>query len=547
MRKVKGNNRVQIILLVISILIMTVLVVLPLMALFAKAFQHPDGSFAGAANIGKYLTTPNLAGSLANTLYVSGLTALISVALAFAYAYALTRTGIAGKGFLRFTSMLPLFAPTMMLGIGLIYLIGNKGLLTAAGLNLPLYGPFGIIVSEVIYTFPQAVMILMVSLSYSDNRLYEAADAMGTPGWRKFLTITLPGVRYGIVSSLFVTFTLSFTDFGAPKVVGGNYSVLAKDIYKHVVGSQDFTMGAVAGILLMLPAVVSFIAERLMPNNRSGTISAKTVNYVIKPDKVRDLAFGIYCWLINIVILGLLGTVVLASLIKVWPYNMSLTLDHYFFSSPATGGSGVFLNSILVAVITAVLGTVFVFANAYLIEKTRGAGPLRRIASLMSVIPLALPGLAIGIAYIFFFTNRANPFRFIYGTMWILVLSNLVHFYSVPFVTATSALKKLDREFELVSESMNIPFYKTFLRVTVPMSFAAILEIAMYFFVNAMVTISAVVFLYPADFKLASIAIVNMEDAGDIAPAAALSVLIILTNVVVRIGYEMILRSKMKK
>lgn len=528
--------------LVISIILLAVLVVLPLIALFAKAFENPDGSFAGFANVRKYLTTPNLVHSLVNTLYVSGLTALITVTLAFAYAYALTRTGIAGKDFFRFTSMLPLFAPTMLLGIGLIYLIGNQGILTAAGIRLPLYGAFGIVVSEIIYTFPQAVMILMVSLSFSDNRLYEAADAMGASGWRKFVTITLPGVKYGIISSLFVAFTLSFTDFGAPKVVGGNYSVLAKDIYKHVVGSQDFTMGAVAGILLMLPAVVSFIVERLTQNHHSTTVNAKTVNYVIKPCRIRDIGFSVYCGLINVVIFGLLGSVVFASLVKVWPYDMRLTLQHYFFSSPATGGSGVFVNSLLVAVLTALLGTVFVFTIAYLIEKTRGAMFWRRAAGLISVIPLALPGLAIGIAYIFFFSDRQNPLSFVYGTMWILVLSNLVHFYSVPFVTATSALKKLDREFELVSESMNIPFYRTFLNVTVPMSLPAILEIAVYYFVNAMVTVSAVVFLYPADFKLASIAIVNMEDAGDIAPAAALSVLIILTNVFVRLGYELLLK-----
>ncbi|HZG83117.1 MAG TPA: ABC transporter permease subunit, partial [Brevibacillus sp.] len=126
----------------------------------------------------------------------------------------------------------------------------------------------------------------------------------------------------------------------------------------------------------------------------------------------------------------------------------------------------------------------------------------------------------------------------IYGTILILILANLIHFYSVPFISATAALKKLDKEFELASESMGVPFYVTFWRVTVPMSLPAILENAVYYFINSMVTISAVVFLYSADFKLASVSIVNMDDAGDVAAAAAMSVLIVLTNVVVRIVYE---------
>ena len=192
------------------------------------------------------------------------------------------------------------------------------------------------------------------------------------------------------------------------------------------------------------------------------------------------------------------------------------------------------------SVLTAVLGTAFVFVNAWLIEKTRGHKLLRRADYLLSIIPLALPGLSIGIAFIFFFTANGNPFGFLYGTMWIMVLANMVHFYSVPFVTATSALKKLDREIEAVSESMSVPLWRTFCRVTLPMCSEALCETMVYIFVNSMVTISAVVFLYPADFKLASVAIVNMEDAGDIAPASALSVLVVLVNVAARLGYEFI-------
>ena len=171
---------------------------------------------------------------------------------------------------------------------------------------------------------------------------------------------------------------------------------------------------------------------------------------------------------------------------------------------------------------------------------------LKNAGRILSSLPLALPGMVIGLSFIFFFNQKNNPLNFVYGTMIILVLANMVHFYSVPFVTASSALKKLDREYENVAESLKVPGWKTFCKVVVPMSLPAVLEIFMYYFMNSMVTVSAVVFLYSARFKVASIAITHMEEAGDIAQAAAMSLLILLINVAVRGIYEICVY-KMKK
>ena len=120
------------------------------------------------------------------------------------------------------------------------------------------------------------------------------------------------------------------------------------------------------------------------------------------------------------------------------------------------------------------------------------------------------------------------------------MISNIVHFFSVSFLTAVTALKQMDREFETVSSSMGVPFIKTFTRVTVPICLPAILEIGMYYFVNSMATVSAVIFLYSADLPLASVAVANMDDAGDTAPACAMSILIIGANIIVRILYGLL-------
>ncbi|MGE5704170.1 MAG: putative 2-aminoethylphosphonate ABC transporter permease subunit [Clostridia bacterium] len=528
-------------LLVAIVAALSASVLLPLAVLFGKAFRNNEGVYIGLDNFVHYFATPSLTESLGNTIYISTVTTVISVLLAFFFAFALKRTNIKGKLFFQSVALLPLFAPTMMHGIALTYLFGNQGLVTTglfgllpAGLKIELYGPIGIILSEIIYTFPQAYLILAVSLAMADYNLYEAAETLGAGPLRKFFTVTIPNIKYGLISASFVCFTLSFTDFGAPKVVGGQFNVLATDIYKQVIGQQNMAMGAAVGLILTIPAILAFAVDRFIEKKQSATITAKSKPYKIQESFKRDAAYFAYCLLIALAILVLLGTVLFAALIKVWPYDLTLTLNHFDFSNVAGEGIEPLFNSVLIALLTAAIGTVVTFVTAYAIEKTRLMKGLRQISYFLAILPLALPGLVIGLAYVFFFNKPDNPLHVLYGTIWILVLANIVHFFSVSFITATSALKKLDKEYEMVSESMGVPFYKTFFRVTVPMSLPAILEIAVYFFINSMVTISAVVFLYSPDMKLASVAIVNMDDAGDVAPAAAMSILIVAINLAAR-------------
>jgi iron(III) transport system permease protein len=524
----------------------TVVLVLPLFSLFSNAFLSKTGGFVGLANYARYFDTPSLSVSVWNTIDISLVSTVFSAVIGFLYAYALARTRIPFKSFFKYTALIPIFIPTIVHALGLVYLFGNQGILTGLGFHTELYGRFGIILSEIIFTFPQAFLMFYVALEYADGRLYEAADSMGVPPLAKFLRVALPEVKYTAVNVFFVCFTLAFTDFGAPKVIGGNYNVLATDIYKQVAGQFNMNMGAVVGTLLLIPAVLSFIVGRLMDSRNTGTISAKSTTLTIKKSRPRDAIFFTLCAFVTLSFLTLIASLFLGALTKYYPFDLSFTLKHFAFNM-STGGMGSYFNSLEMSLLTAVFGTVFVFIYAYMMEKTNGLGALRKYGKLLSVLPLALPGMVIGLSYIFFFNSPENPLNFIYGTVAILVLSNILHYFSVPFFTATGALKKLDREYESVSESMNIPRYKTLLLVSAPLSLPAILEIFMYYFVNSMVTVSAVVFLYSAHFKVASIAISHMEEAGDISQAAAMSILILLINVFVRLLYELIIRLMKKR
>ncbi|TBX83365.1 putative 2-aminoethylphosphonate ABC transporter permease subunit [Bacillus mycoides] len=552
-RRIGKEEWIQRLLIIGMLLSFLIMLVLPLLQLFTQAFYDKDGAFVGVANFSKYFTTPTLVQSLQNTIWISGAATIISVTLAFAYAYAIARTNVFGKRVFQYIALLPLFAPTMMHGIALTYLFGNQGLITKGmfglfeGIQIPLYGPVGIVIAEVMYTFPQAFLILLIALQGSDYRLYEASNMLGASKVKQFLTVTLPSVKYGLISAMFVVFTLSFTDFGAPKIVGGQYNVLATDVYKQVIGQQNMSMGATVGMILLIPAIFAFAVDRITQRKQANLLSSKAVPYRIINNKKRDVISFVYCSVVTFMIILLFVAVGIAASVKVWPYNMSFTLEHFNFSSLTGDGIEAFKNSVIVSAITAVIGAILTFVFAYAIEKIEQLHFFRKVGYFFSIVPLAIPGLVLGLGYVFFFSQPTiqilglsvtNPFHSLYGTIAVLILVNIIHFYSVTFVTATTALKKLDREFELVSQSMSVPFYKTFFRVTVPMCLPAILEMVMYYFVNSMVTVSAVVFLYAADFKLAAVSIVNMDDAGNVAPAAAMSVLIVVTNIVVRVVYE---------
>ena len=505
----------------------------PLLAILQQAAQDDQGQFVGLRNFLSYLQTPSLLQSLWNSVWVSGLVTLIVLPLAFVFAYALTRSCMPGKTIFRSISLIPLLAPSLLSAISLIYWFGNQGVLKdamqAVGIE-QIYGAPGVVMAECFAVFPHVLMILVTALTLADARLYEAADALGTSAQRKFFTITLPGAKYGLISASLVSFTLVMTDFGIPKVIGGNFNMMATDIFKLVIGQQDFSRGSVVALLLLSPAVLSFAVDRYVSARQTAMLSARAVACLPQPDARHDLLMMSFCSFIACLMLAMLGMAIFASFASFWPYNLAPSLNHYKLGLvDGEVGEG-FVNSLKMASGTALFGTLLVFVTAYLLEKTKGMNLVRTPLQLLAVIPMAVPGLVLGLGYIFFFNMPSNPLHGMYQSMTLLTLCTIVHFYTTGHLTATTALKSLDAEFESVSASLKVPFYKTFWRVTLPICTPAMVDIARYFFINAMTTISAVVFLYSPETKVASIAILNLDEAGDIGAAAAMAVLIALIS-----------------
>ena len=529
-------------LLVAVCAVLVVFLLAPLFTILVKSVEDRNGAFVGLLQFREYLATPSLRQSISNTVWVALAVTAITIPLAFTFAYALTRSCMPGKGMFRVIALTPILAPSLLSAISFIQWFGNQGVLKALLGGKQVYGPLGIIISSVYATFPHALMIVLTALLLADGRLYEAAESLGTRTLRKFLTITLPGAKYGLISAAMVVFSYTVSDFGIPKIIGGNFNVLAVDIYKQVIGQQNFNRGAVVSLLLLLPVVFAFVVDWIMQGKQQSQFSARAVPYAPKPKTWFDTLMFAYCVVVCLLLLAVLGMAIYTSFIKLWPYDKSFSLRHYTFGLIDGGVIVSFFNSLKMALLTAVAGTMLVFGAAYLVEKTRGMTTLRALFRLLAVIPMAVPGMVLGLGYILFFNHPDNPLNFLYHGMTILVLSTIIHYYTSSHLTAVTALKALDNEFEAVSASLKVPFYKTFFRVTVPVCLPAILDIGRYLFVNAMVTISAVVFLYSPQTQLASVAILSLDEAGEIGPAAAMATLIVAASTTVCILYAVITR-----
>lgn len=525
-------RRAPSLLLVSLTLFLGVFLALPLLSLARESF-FTDGTFAGLRSFRLFLQTPGLTAAFTHTLVMGAVVTGITLVLAFALAYALTHTRFAGMGACRAAALLPLFVPSLFPALGLVYLFGAQGVVTLFFGEVPLYGPLGIVLGSVIYTLPHALLPILAALRDVDADVYTAARTLGAGPWRRFFTVTLPGARYGLVSAGIIIFVLTVTDFGVPKVLGGDYAMLATEIFKQVVGMQDFSMGATVSLVLLLPCVPAFILDGWARSRQRFQWRGRSYEPV--PATRRDAAFTILAWLVSALPLAVIGMVVWGSFITFWPYDLGLTLGNYGFENSVYGAAP-FANSLLLATATAVLGVGLVFGGAYLAERCPIPGALVGAYRFFAILPLAVPGTVLGLAYILAFNTPDSPLRHIYGTIPFLACNCVVHFYTVCHFTASGGLARLDPNYETVGATLGAPRTRTVWRVIIPLQKNVIADMAFYLFVNALTTISAMVFLYTPETIPASVAVLHMLDSGATAQASAMGTLILLASLGARLA-----------
>ncbi len=515
-----------------------VFVVYPLWAILHQSFITPDGRI-GLDNYARYFADPSFLRIIGNSFAVSLSATATTILLAYGYAYALHRSAIPFKRLWYVLAMLPLFAPSLVQALGFQLLLGRNGLVNRTfGTSFDIYGFWGIFLSDTLYALPHAVLILSASLAVADARLYESARVLGASEWRIFRTVTLPASRYGLVSATFIVFTIVITDFGNPMVIGGDYSVLATEIYNQVSGQANFRLGAVIGIVLLLPAAVAVVVERYVARRQSAAVTAGSVSLVVNRHAGRDLGLLALVMLVCAAILAIIGIVVYASFVRLWPYNLSLTFENYKFD--VQGGYAPLFTSVRMALIAATLGIVMTTLAAYVTQKLRG--PLGRLLYFISVLPAAVPGMVLGLGYIFAFNDPDNPIYAFYGTVLMLALNTLYHYHAQGFLASTTSLKQIDTTFDEASAILGGGFLRTFWRVHLPLILPSLVGLSVFFFMRAMVTLSGVIFLVTPGHNLAAVSVLLLDDSGETTQAAAFSTLIMALVIGVLVAFQLVLR-----
>lgn len=513
-------------------------VLYPLVHILGRSFSTPDG--LGLANYAAMLGNERFLRITANSFAVTIVSAALAIVLAYAFAYAVQRSTMPLRNLFRLIAVLPLFAPSLVQAQGLVLLFGRNGLINRSfGLSIDLYGYWGIVIASVLYVFPYAFLILSAALAVADARIYESAEMLGASKWRAFRTVTLPGTRYGLAAAIFVCFTLVITDFGNPMVIGGDYIVLASEVYNQVIGQANFEMGTVIGMVLLVPAAIAAIVKKRVSARQFSLINEHSKPLIPQKDRLRDaLLLGVVL-LISMAILSIALVVVFASFVHLWPYRMTFSLRHYAFD--VQNGTQPLWNSIYVSLMAAGIGVMAVTAAAYVIEKF--PSPAARGLYFLSILPAAVPGMVLGLGYILAFNNPANPIYAIYGTLLIIAIANVYYYHAHGFLISGTSMKQISGRFDEASATLGGSRLQTFARVTLPLLFPTLVGIAVFFFMRSMVTLSAVIFLITPNTQMAAVSVLYLQDRGATNQAAAFSVCIIAIIMIVLLAMRLLLNA----
>lgn len=530
----KGQKELKVLYLLITLTLAAILLY-PLGCVLFQSVLTKSGAL-GFENYASTLTQSQFWTALGNSFTVSGISAAIATVMAFFCAYGLhfTRIQPSIKKVIQIIVLLPLFLPSITYGFAVIYSFGRLGLISQLIAPPPfsIYGFWGLLIADVIYTLPPAFLILYNAFFYVDRNFITVSKLMGDSPSKTFYITAVRPVVGSILSAFILSFFLSFTDFGIPVSIAGEYEVIATQLYTTMMGAiPNFGEGAVIAMAMLVPSVASVVLLRWVDrfNFRYNKISKSEVSV----NRVRDGLYLSYYLIITLALLSVFVVMFVVPFVKQWPYQPFFTLDVITRIVSDSSIWQVYEHSVAVALVSAAIGTVFCYAAALVKARSQLPGWCQTTMDSFAMITNTVPGMVLGIGFLFAMsgTPLANTFT-------ILVLANLVHFFTTPYMMATSALSKMNAGWETTGALMGDSWIKTVSRVLVPNSLPTLLQMFQYFFVSAMVTISAVVFLTGARTMLLTTKIKELQYFEKFEEIFVLSLLVFLTNVAAKLVFD---------
>lgn len=537
----KQKNRQLRIIFIFVIAIFGIFLLLPTITLLLKSFITDNGiSFESYMEM---LGQKRFYKAFGNSLVVALFSGVLSTFLAFIMAYTINFTNLCKgiKSTIKTLGVLPMLLPTITYGFAIIYSFGKQGLITKLfGKQIfDIYGFKGLVLGYVIYTLPIAFILINNTMLYIDKSFITVSRIMGDSKIRTLWIAVISPLLGTLAAAVIQCFFLSFTDFGIPASIGGEYEVVATLLFNEMLGSvPNFNNGAVIALSMLLPSILSISLLTYLEkyNIRYNKISQPE----IKKNKVRDFVCGGLSIVIILIMLSIFAVIVVVPFAEEWPYRIVFSMKNLNNVFSDRSLIGVFTNSILVSVLTALFGTLIAYCGALISSrsKLKFKGSIEKIALITNTIP----GMVLGIAFLLVFTGTP-----IQNTFFIIIICNIVHFFSTPYLMLKGTLEKMNSSWETTAMLMGDSWIKTIIRIVTPNAMPTILQVFEYYFVNAMVTVSAIIFLVGARTSVITTKIKELQHISKFNEIFVLSLLLLLTNIVVKIFIKLYINYKRRK
>ncbi len=490
--------------------------------------------------------------AMKNTLAECLSSTTLSVVIGYIFAYAIARGNIPFKKFFSVIPILHLITPPFVGGLAFILLFGRQGFVThkLLGLDISLYGFWGLLLAQTLCFFPMSYLICLQTLRGINPNLEKAARGMGASESKIFFTVTLPLSLPGIISSYLFIAVSVLSDFGNPLIVAGRFRVLAVEIYTQLTGWLKVGTSVVLGIVLVIPSVILFFLQ----NRINSKIGAKAVtfggkNSIFAKDDLEftskqnnspgaKIALSAFVVFVSLLILAQFAAIVAGSFQKLWGIKTEFTLEHI----KAVLGYGKELrNSINFALLSAVLSTIIAAVSSYLVQRTNV--PLKKSIDIFAQLPSAIPGSLLGLSI----SVAANKLHF-RNSPFLIVVAMTVAFMPFAYRCISNSYIQISRTLDDGARSLGANQMVVLATILVPVAKNGVFSGFVYDFIRGVGTLSAVIFLVSFKTPLASIKIINLAEQGDWGKSAAFAlILTIITFAILGISLAVVSLSELRQ
>lgn len=537
----RKNTEIKAIFLAVTVVFAAFLLI-PAVRLLIKSFY--EGGFT-TAFYSEVLTQDGFGQALLNSFAVSGAAACLATVIAFAFAYAIHYTGLPSgfKRALQGVATLPMFLPTITYGFAIIYSFGKQGLITRLlGFQLfDIYGFQGLLLGYVIYTVPVAFLLIHNTMGFIDKKTITVSKLMGDSPFATFRIAVLRPLLGTLAGAFLQSFFLCFTDFGIPASVGGRYEVIATVLYNQMLGAvPDFNKGAVVAMVMLLPSILSIALLQFLErfNIRYNRISAAD----LRRNPARDTGWGVIGAVLSVATLAIFAVIFVVPMVEEWPYQTAFTTEHITAVLQDSELLTVYKNSLFVALLTALFGTLVSYGAALVTARSTVHRWCKQVIEGIALITNTIPGMVLGLAFLFSFSGTS-----LQNTFGLMIVCNIIHFFSTPYLMMKNALSKMNAGWETTARLMGDSWIKTITRVVTPNAASSLLEVFSYYFINAMVTVSALIFIAGARTMVITTKIKQLQYVNKFNEVFVLSLLILFTNLIARAVFSALAHRKTVK